>query len=321
MSLYDLTSRPGSDASFTLVVLHHAGGSARGYLPWAGHLPSDWRLLGVDLPGGCPPRPDRCAVRSRRPSTICTPCCGPNCAAPTPSSATAWAPCSVTSWSASLRRLRTRRPGSPCPRAPRPTGPGPVARRIGVPTGRPSGCTRSPANWAVCRSSCGTTRACRNWCCGPCGTTWRSWTTTAALPAGPAAAAHGDRGLRRRRRSAGAGRPDAGVGAAHAGRGRLPHAAGRPLLPLRPRRRGLRPAGGHPARRGSVGRLRGPVPLGPGGTGPGVLRPPGRRGPAAVRCAGRHAGCPRSTGWTRHRVPWTRRSAGRPARPAVHSCA
>lgn len=54
MSLYDLTSRPGSDASFTLVVLHHAGGSARGYLPWAGHLPSDWRLLGVDLPGRLP---------------------------------------------------------------------------------------------------------------------------------------------------------------------------------------------------------------------------------------------------------------------------
>jgi len=33
------------------VLLHHAGGSAGGFLPLAPFLPSGWRLLAVDLPG------------------------------------------------------------------------------------------------------------------------------------------------------------------------------------------------------------------------------------------------------------------------------
>ncbi|MFF3500488.1 thioesterase II family protein [Streptomyces sp. NPDC003247] len=40
----------GSEA-FTLVLLHHAGGSAASFAPFARWLPADWNLWSVDLPG------------------------------------------------------------------------------------------------------------------------------------------------------------------------------------------------------------------------------------------------------------------------------
>ncbi len=40
-----------ADAPVTVLVVHHAGGSAIGYLPLARHFPPQWRLLGLDLPG------------------------------------------------------------------------------------------------------------------------------------------------------------------------------------------------------------------------------------------------------------------------------
>ena len=51
MSLRDLTQRPAADPALTLILLHHAGGSAGCFLPFVPHLPADWRLLAVDLPG------------------------------------------------------------------------------------------------------------------------------------------------------------------------------------------------------------------------------------------------------------------------------
>jgi surfactin synthase thioesterase subunit len=40
-----------SAAPFTLVFLHHAGGSAAAFAPFARRLPADWNLWSVDLPG------------------------------------------------------------------------------------------------------------------------------------------------------------------------------------------------------------------------------------------------------------------------------
>ena len=54
MALYDLTSAPREDSArpaLTLVLLHHACGSSRGFGPFLPHLPRSWRILGVDLPG------------------------------------------------------------------------------------------------------------------------------------------------------------------------------------------------------------------------------------------------------------------------------
>jgi surfactin synthase thioesterase subunit len=50
MSVRDLTPQP-SAAAFTLVLLHHAGGSAGSFVPFVPHLPDDWRVVAVDLPG------------------------------------------------------------------------------------------------------------------------------------------------------------------------------------------------------------------------------------------------------------------------------
>ncbi|MFJ5781340.1 thioesterase II family protein [Streptomyces hydrogenans] len=38
-------------APLTLLLVHHAGGSAAAFAPLVRHLPADWRLLAVDLPG------------------------------------------------------------------------------------------------------------------------------------------------------------------------------------------------------------------------------------------------------------------------------
>jgi surfactin synthase thioesterase subunit len=51
MSLRDLTPRPPVTPTLTLVLLHHAGGSAGNFLPFVPHLPTDWRILAADLPG------------------------------------------------------------------------------------------------------------------------------------------------------------------------------------------------------------------------------------------------------------------------------
>ncbi|MGX2993983.1 thioesterase II family protein [Streptomyces sp. JNUCC 64] len=40
-----------SGAPFTLLLLHHAGGSATAFVPLLRHLPAEWRLLSLDLPG------------------------------------------------------------------------------------------------------------------------------------------------------------------------------------------------------------------------------------------------------------------------------
>ncbi|MFF0483462.1 thioesterase II family protein [Streptomyces sp. NPDC004435] len=40
-----------SGAPFTLLLLHHAGGSAAAFAPLLRHLPAEWRLLSLDLPG------------------------------------------------------------------------------------------------------------------------------------------------------------------------------------------------------------------------------------------------------------------------------
>ncbi|GAA3390662.1 hypothetical protein GCM10017752_20210 [Streptomyces roseoviridis] len=42
---------PGADDPFTLLLVHHAGGSAAAFAPLLRHLPADWRVLAVDLPG------------------------------------------------------------------------------------------------------------------------------------------------------------------------------------------------------------------------------------------------------------------------------
>jgi surfactin synthase thioesterase subunit len=42
---------PAEPSGCTLLVLHHAGGSAASYAPLGRVLPADWRLLGLDLPG------------------------------------------------------------------------------------------------------------------------------------------------------------------------------------------------------------------------------------------------------------------------------
>lgn len=39
------------DAALRLVVFHHAGGSATGYVPLVGKLPADWDAVLIDLPG------------------------------------------------------------------------------------------------------------------------------------------------------------------------------------------------------------------------------------------------------------------------------
>lgn len=51
MPLHDLSPDSRGDADFTLVLLHHAGGSAMGFAPFLPHLPGQWRVLGADLPG------------------------------------------------------------------------------------------------------------------------------------------------------------------------------------------------------------------------------------------------------------------------------
>ncbi|MEU1006997.1 alpha/beta fold hydrolase [Streptomyces sp. NPDC005890] len=51
MPVYDVTTTAGPEPPFTLVLLHHAGGSARGFAPLLPHLPHQWRVLGADLPG------------------------------------------------------------------------------------------------------------------------------------------------------------------------------------------------------------------------------------------------------------------------------
>ncbi|MFJ9428302.1 thioesterase II family protein [Streptomyces sp. NPDC101490] len=45
------TSDRAAEAPFTLLFVHHAGGSAAAFAPLPRHLPTDWRLLAVDLPG------------------------------------------------------------------------------------------------------------------------------------------------------------------------------------------------------------------------------------------------------------------------------
>ncbi|MEU7026400.1 alpha/beta fold hydrolase [Streptomyces sp. NPDC046275] len=42
---------PAAGEPFTLLLTHHAGGSAAAFAPLLRHLPADWRLLAVDLPG------------------------------------------------------------------------------------------------------------------------------------------------------------------------------------------------------------------------------------------------------------------------------
>ncbi|MEU8850082.1 alpha/beta fold hydrolase [Streptomyces sp. NPDC048564] len=39
------------DAEFTLILVHHAGGSAMSFMPLRAFLPDDWRLLALELPG------------------------------------------------------------------------------------------------------------------------------------------------------------------------------------------------------------------------------------------------------------------------------
>ncbi|GAB2715172.1 thioesterase II family protein [Streptomyces bullii] len=51
MPVYDLTPKPRGEPCLTLVLLHHAGGSSRGYAPFVPHVPREWRVLGADLPG------------------------------------------------------------------------------------------------------------------------------------------------------------------------------------------------------------------------------------------------------------------------------
>ncbi|WP_027346165.1 thioesterase II family protein [Hamadaea tsunoensis] len=51
MSLRDLRPAGTEPPELTLVLLHHAGGSAAGFVPFARLLPRRWRLLAVDLPG------------------------------------------------------------------------------------------------------------------------------------------------------------------------------------------------------------------------------------------------------------------------------
>ncbi|MFJ7070362.1 thioesterase II family protein [Streptomyces sp. NPDC101115] len=41
----------GAEGGFTLLLVHHAGGSAAAFAPFLRHLPADWRVLAVDLPG------------------------------------------------------------------------------------------------------------------------------------------------------------------------------------------------------------------------------------------------------------------------------
>ncbi|MEU9065948.1 alpha/beta fold hydrolase [Streptomyces sp. NPDC048109] len=43
--------RRNDDPALRLVVCHHAGGSGSAYFPLAAHLPADWDVLLVDLPG------------------------------------------------------------------------------------------------------------------------------------------------------------------------------------------------------------------------------------------------------------------------------
>ncbi|WP_179811223.1 thioesterase domain-containing protein [Nocardiopsis sinuspersici] len=46
-----LRPRPVPHARFRLFLLHHAGGSSRGYRPWMRHFPSDWEVCLVEAPG------------------------------------------------------------------------------------------------------------------------------------------------------------------------------------------------------------------------------------------------------------------------------
>lgn len=51
MSLRDLRPPHHAAPELTLVLLHHAGGSAGSFIPFVPLLPTGWRLLAVDLPG------------------------------------------------------------------------------------------------------------------------------------------------------------------------------------------------------------------------------------------------------------------------------
>ncbi|CAM5349254.1 hypothetical protein SNARM312S_04628 [Streptomyces narbonensis] len=46
-----LRPRPVDDPAVRLIGFHHAGGSAAVYYPFVRHLPADWDLLLLDLPG------------------------------------------------------------------------------------------------------------------------------------------------------------------------------------------------------------------------------------------------------------------------------
>ncbi|TWV34947.1 thioesterase [Streptomyces misionensis] len=51
MPILDLNPALRGEPAHTLVLFHHAGGSSRGFAPLLPHLPADWRVWGVDLPG------------------------------------------------------------------------------------------------------------------------------------------------------------------------------------------------------------------------------------------------------------------------------
>ncbi|MEU6847320.1 alpha/beta fold hydrolase [Streptomyces sp. NPDC046716] len=51
MPILDLNPTLRGEPAHTLVLFHHAGGSSRGFAPLLPHLPPDWRVWGVDLPG------------------------------------------------------------------------------------------------------------------------------------------------------------------------------------------------------------------------------------------------------------------------------
>ncbi|MFI7276969.1 thioesterase II family protein [Streptomyces sp. NPDC049879] len=55
----------GGAAPFTLVLVHHAGGSAAAFAPFARRFPADWRVLAADLPGRLM-APDEPLCRSSR---------------------------------------------------------------------------------------------------------------------------------------------------------------------------------------------------------------------------------------------------------------
>lgn len=72
MPILDLNPTLRGEPAHTLVLLHHAGGSSRGFAPLLPHLPKDWRVWGVDLPGRLlDRRPERCHTASEAVDYLC----------------------------------------------------------------------------------------------------------------------------------------------------------------------------------------------------------------------------------------------------------